>query len=123
MKKVETSKATYYIRELVDTFSTRRIYYITDVKGRVGGHAHRYEDEIFVMVKGSCMAKISDGKKIENVELKEGGSINSPRMNWHEFYEFSSEDAILLAISTINFDPERKGYIEDFDEFIKEALL
>ena len=119
MKEVKTEKATYLFEELTDTFLTRRIYYIKDVKGVIGGHAHREEDEIFVMVKGSCKAKLHNGKDWDLFEFTEGNTVNSPRMNWHEFYGFS-EGTILLAISSINYDPDRKGYITEFNEFIKE---
>ena len=37
---------------------------------------------------------------------------------WHQFTNFSS-DAILLALSSTNYNPNRSDYIEDYDAYLK----
>ena len=37
---------------------------------------------------------------------------------WHHFKNFS-KDAILLALSSTNYSPDRSDYIEDYDEYKK----
>jgi uncharacterized RmlC-like cupin family protein len=45
-------------------------------------------------------------------------AIYVPAFVWHQFKDFS-EDAILLAISSTNYNPDRSDYIEDYEEFKK----
>jgi hypothetical protein len=37
---------------------------------------------------------------------------------WHHFKDFST-DAILLALSSTNYNPDRSDYIEDYEEYKK----
>ena len=94
-------------------FTPQRIYYLYDVTALRGGHAHRDEHELFVCIKGSFEAKIHDGNEWKTYLLDAPGQAlyNSP-MIWHQFENFSS-DAVMLAVSSTPYDPDRKGYIMD----------
>lgn len=101
-------------------FQPKRLYYITDTKEKRGGHAHRDEEEIFVCVKGSFEARMHDGKDWHTLKLQApADAVYNDKMIWHEFYNFS-RDSVMLCISSTSYDPKRKGYIMDFDEFSKE---
>lgn len=100
-------------------FQPKRIYYLTDSKEKRGGHAHRDEEEIFICVKGSFEARIHDGKAWHTFHLKEPcDALYNDKMIWHEFEDFS-KDAVMLCLSSTSYDPKRKGYIMDFEEFLK----
>jgi dTDP-4-dehydrorhamnose 3,5-epimerase-like enzyme len=106
--------------ELSDYISwePKRIYFAFDNENTRGGHAHRLENEFFICQKGKITVKLHDGKEwyIEH--------LNGPRtavrvdnMVWHEFTDFT-DDAILLAVSSTNYDKD--DYIRDFDQFLNE---
>lgn len=106
------------MKDYVD-WKPERIYYVTDVKLPRGGHAVKTEKKMYVVLKGSCKAKIHDGEKWH--EFKMEGPSDAIVMNgmcWREFEDFT-EDCVLLAISSINYN--RDLYIMDFDEFLKEV--
>ncbi len=95
----------------------KRIYYAFNNKKNRGGHAHKLEKELFICVKGLITAKVHDGEKWYEYKLEApGDAIYVDNMIWHEFTDFS-EDAILLAVSSTNYNPE--DYIRDFDQFLK----
>lgn len=105
------------LKDYID-WEPRRIYYAIDnLEGR-GGHAHRFEKELFICPQGQITIKLHNGKEwyIEHLN----GPITACRVDnmvWHEFTDFS-DDAILLAASSTNYD--ESDYIRDFDQFLKE---
>lgn len=107
------------LRDYID-FEVKRVYFLSDAKGefKTGAHCHRKEeDELFVMISGSCIAVVDDGHGLEEVKLTgKEDAIFIPRLVWHHFKDLS-EDAVLLAISSTNYNPERSDYCEDYSEF------
>src|SRR3972149_9567988 len=101
-------------------FSIKRVYWIADVKGekKSGQHVHTDEDEIFIVMRGSCNIILDDTGKKRSIPLKQNDIVWVPRLVWHG-YEKTSTDCIVLALTNINYDPERKGYIIDYAEFKK----
>jgi mannose-6-phosphate isomerase-like protein (cupin superfamily) len=102
-------------------FNIKRVYWLTEPSGekKSGQHAHTDEDEIFIVIKGSAEIILDDdGKGRENIKLVENDLVWVPRFVWHG-YESFSPDCIILALTSTNYDPERKGYIEDYKEFKK----
>jgi dTDP-4-dehydrorhamnose 3,5-epimerase-like enzyme len=103
-------------------FSPKRIYWITNTKGEKcsGQHAHSDdENELFVVIQGKTkMVLDDDGSGKKTVSLSVNDTVWVPRLVWHGFENLSA-DAIVLALTTTNYDPERKGYVEDYREFKK----
>lgn len=98
-------------------FKPKRVYYIFDVNGLRGGHAHRKEKEFFVCIRGDFRIKIHDGKRFKIWNMKRPGhAVYVPNMVWHEFDKFS-RDAVMLALSSTPYEG-RKGYIMDFENFL-----
>ncbi len=96
----------------------KRVYYAFDISDGRGGHAHRIENEFFVCLQGKMTVKLHDGKTWTTRDLTtRGDAVRVDNMVWHEFTNFS-ENAILLAISSTNYDSD--DYIRNFDHFIKE---
>lgn len=99
-------------------FDVKRLYYITDPKGDAGGHCHKTEKELFILVQGSGIAQIDQGNGLEDMPMKPGTALYVGNYVWHYFKDLS-EDAILLALSSTNYDPGRSDYIEDYEEYKK----
>ncbi|MEK7075761.1 MAG: FdtA/QdtA family cupin domain-containing protein [Patescibacteria group bacterium] len=104
------------LKEYID-FEVKRVYFISHPTGNTGQHCHLKEQELFVMVSGSCTAVIDKGQGLEDIPL------NSPQSAlyignyvWHGFKDFS-KDAVLLAVSSTNYNPNREDYIEDYEKY------
>lgn len=100
-------------------FNVKRFYFIQSFKGPTSAHCHYKEDEFFVMVKGSATAVIDQGNGIENIPLAQNEAIYVGHYVWHGFKNVS-EDGILLALSSTNYNPDRSDYLDDYDEYIKK---
>lgn len=106
------------LKEYID-FEVKRVYFITEPKAPTGAHCHKMEEEFFIMIKGSCVAVVDQGQRIEEIKMEGPTSaIYVPPYVWHSFKDFSS-DAILLALSSTNYNPDRSDYVEDYEEFKK----
>ena len=107
-----------------EEFTIRRVYWLTEPKNEMKSSTHAHsndENEMFIMIQGKAMIVLDDdGKGRRKVKVKKNNIIWVPRMVWHG-YEDMSKDCIILALTTTNYDPDRKGYIEDYQEF-KKAL-
>lgn len=117
--KIETEQLVMSPIELKDyiDFEVKRVYFITEPKSDAGGHCHKEELELFVMQKGSCTAVIDKGNGKEEIEMKAPrDAIYVGKYVWHYFKNFS-KGAVLLALSSTNYDPERLDYIEDYEEY------
>lgn len=107
------------LKDYVD-WPVKRIYYLTDVTQPRGGHAVRGEKKMYICQKGHIKARLHDGEKWNEFELEgPGDAILMNEMCFRDFYHFSP-DAVLLAVSSVNYVPE--DYIYDLDQFIQEAL-
>lgn len=123
LKKIDTSRFVMSPVELKDyiDFEVKRVYFITKPTDKAGAHCHKIEQEFFIMIQGSCVAVIDKGNGLEEISMQ--GPISAmyvPPYVWHHFKDFSS-DAILLALSSTNYNPDRGDYIEDYDLFKRRA--
>lgn len=104
-------------------FEVKRIYYITEPTNKTGAHCHKIEEEFFILLKGSATAVIDQGKGLEEIKMVGPTSaMYVPALVWHHFRDFST-DAILLALSSTNYNPTREDYIEDYEEFKKLSAV
>jgi len=122
IKKIEVpGKLTMSPLELKDyiDFIPKRVYYISAVQAPTGAHCHKEEEELFVLLAGECTAVIDKGHGLEEIKMRGPESaIYVPAFVWHHFKDFSPE-AILLAVSSTNYNPDRSDYIENYEEFKK----
>lgn len=100
-------------------FDIARVYYLYGTKADVtrGLHAHKALRQVAIVVSGSCLMTLDNGK--ERVALR----LDSPdkgllieSMMWREMTEFSP-DCVLLVIADSHYDED--DYIRDYDEFLK----
>jgi mannose-6-phosphate isomerase-like protein (cupin superfamily) len=121
LKKVDTPKFVMSPVELKDyiDFEVRRVYFVTKPQAPTGAHCHKVEEEFFILVQGSCTAVIDKGQGLEEIPLVgPTGAMRIPNFVWHHFKDFSP-DAVLFALSSTNYNPDRSDYIEDYEEFKK----
>lgn len=123
IKKIPTPRfvmSPIELKEYID-FEVKRVYFITDIKEATGAHCHKVEEEFFILVKGACTAVIDRGNGLEEIPMTAPTSaIYVPAYVRHGFKDFSP-DAVLLALSSTNYNPDRSDYVEDYDEF--KALI
>ncbi len=109
------------LKDYID-FTVKRVYFIKDPVNQMltGAHCHiQEEDELFVMVSGTCTAVLDDGHGLEEVELVgPKTALFVPKLVWHHFKNLS-KDAVLLAITSTNYNPNREDYCEDYGDFQK----
>lgn len=107
------------LKDYID-FEVKRAYFISNFKTKeTGQHCHFEEKELFVMVKGDAIAVIDQGNGKEEIKLEGGKSaIYCANYIWHGFRNIS-DDAIILALSSTNYSPNRKDYLENYDEYLK----
>lgn len=101
-------------------FEVKRMYYFDSLKkeDKTGAHCHKIEEEVFIQAKGTATAIIDCGQGIEDWPLKAGEAIYCPNYVWHGFKD-SSTDALIIALSSTNYNPDRSDYIEDYELFKK----
>lgn len=105
--------------ELKDYISweVRRVYYLVDVVGDRGGHCVKGENKIYICQKGTINGRFHDGSGWTEFDLVgPGEGIVMEGDYYREFVDFSS-DAVLLAISSVNYNAE--DYIYDLEKFIE----
>lgn len=121
LKRIDTPRfimSPVEFKDYID-FEVKRVYFITDIKEATGAHCHKIEQEFFILQKGTCTAVIDRGNGLEEIKMTAPTSaIYVPACVWHGFKDFSS-DAVLLALSSTNYNPERSDYVEDYNEFLK----
>lgn len=123
IKTIETPKSPFVMSplELADyiDFEVKRIYYITKPHGNTGQHCHYIEKEFFILIQGTCTAIIDSGNGKEDIPMTGPTTgLYVPNYVWHGFKDFS-DDAVLLALSSTNYNPDRSDYLESYDEYLK----
>lgn len=101
-------------------FEVKRIYFIRSKAdmSNTGSHCHlEKEMELFVPVTGNCKMQLDDGSGLESIDLEAlTSAVYVPVKVWHQFTDMS-DDLIICAISSTNYDPSRSDYCENYEEF------
>ncbi len=101
------------LKDYID-FEVKRIYFLTHPTGDTGQHCHLNEKELFILVQGRTTAVVDRGNGKEDIMLLvPNNAMYVGNYVWHGFKDFSP-DAILLALSSTNYNPKREDYIEDY---------
>lgn len=102
-------------------FETKRVFWIYDVPEgqKRGAHAHHTCPEILIPLKGRFTARVHDGEKEYEYEMDNPrNGLYIPAMVWCDFSDFSA-DCLCLCLAPEAYDQE--GYINDFEQFLREA--
>ena len=112
--------STFIVENNALPFTLARFYVIYDVADyhlKRGGHAHKKNDQVLFVLKGSCNLTLDDGEEQQTVALT--ASDPGVRLGvglWHTMTSFSPDCVIAVAASE-NYDPE--DYISDYSEFLE----
>jgi UDP-2-acetamido-3-amino-2,3-dideoxy-glucuronate N-acetyltransferase len=96
-------------------FPVSRYFLVFGVPDRQfrGEHAHRTLDQYLVAVHGSCVVRLFDGERSEEILLdRPEFALHVPPMVWSTQYKYSS-DAVLLVLASDVYREE--DYIRDFE--------
>lgn len=102
-------------------FAPKRIFYLlgTDPKHPRGFHAHREGTVICVVLQGSCVMRLDDGKDSCKVTLQNPATgLLVPPMVWHEMHEMS-EDCVFLVMADLLY--RESDYIRECSIFYLEV--
>jgi mannose-6-phosphate isomerase-like protein (cupin superfamily) len=106
------------LKDFID-FDVKRVYFISQPVKDSGAHCHLREKEFFILVSGTATLKFDRGQGIEEIRLTAPqDAVYIANYVWHQFVNFSP-DAILLALSSTNYNPDRSDYIEDYEAYLK----
>jgi dTDP-4-dehydrorhamnose 3,5-epimerase-like enzyme len=96
-------------------FSIKRIFYLTNLNGKRGGHSHYNCEQLLYCISGSCTLYCYDGEEelYNNINNLSGG-FYTPSNHWLEIYNFSS-DCVILVLCSNYFD--KTDYCRDKLEF------
>jgi hypothetical protein len=100
-------------------FDTKRVFFITDVSGDRGNHAHRFTSQLLVSISGSFTVDVSTGGALTSYEMSAREcALYLPPMTWVRLHGFST-DGICLALADTRYADS--VYIRDWDEFVRET--
>ena len=100
-------------------FETKRVFFISDVSGDRGNHAHRYTNQVLISVAGRFTVDVSTGGAMTSYEMNSRArALFLPSMTWARLYGFSP-DAVCLVLADTPY--AESAYIRDWDEFAREA--
>jgi hypothetical protein len=97
-------------------FEIRRIFFIRDVRGERGGHAHRATRQLLVPIAGTFSVEVSDGSESASYSMHDPHrGLYLPPMTWVRLSEFTTRAICLVLADTHYADA---SYIRDWDEFV-----
>jgi len=104
-------------------FPVVRVFWIYDVpiNQSRGGHAHRVCSEVVFAVKGSFTMCVDDGHGRSEVRIDDPTlGILVPANVWCELRDFEP-DTVLAVLASHPYDSQ--GYVDSYEEFLKEKRL
>lgn len=106
-------------------FQVQRVYFVNSLRlnhWQTGQHAHKVEEEVFVVLNGSTTLVLGDGNGEERLQLQSDfrnkDAVYIPNFYWHGF-EDSSSDCVIAAFSSTVYDPTRFDYLEKPETYKK----
>ena len=103
-------------------FVIKRVYWVHDWQNefKSGHHCHiNEEEELFIAMRGEAEIVLDDnGRGKREFPFKANDTVFIPKYVWHGFKD-ATPDFLFLALTTTNYDPQRRGYCEDYEEFKK----
>lgn len=97
-------------------FEIRRVFFMSDVRGERGAHAHRDTRQLLVSVAGAFSVEASDGSESATYRLDDPHrGLYLPPMTWVRLSEFTTGAICLVLADTLYADA---AYLRDWNEFV-----
>src|SRR5512140_3437686 len=97
-------------------FEIRRVFFMRDVRGERGGHAHRTTSQLIVPIAGTFTVEVSDGLATASYDMNDPHhGLYLPPMTWVRLNDFAP-DAICLVLADTHYVDAT--YLRDWDEFV-----
>jgi len=92
--------------ERILPFTIKRVYYIYDISGNRGGHAHKKNKQALIAINGNCKVFVKNKKINRNFILNNKKKILllNPA-DWH-LIKNCSKNLVLLVLASKNYDPK-----------------
>lgn len=100
-------------------FEPKRIYWVTNFIPGVsrGNHAHRTLRQAFLVLQGSVVFQIFEGRECTEIQLDEGGKgFIMPPASWRTFSS-NTNSSVLLVICDQPFN--QLDYIRDWEAYLE----
>lgn len=97
-------------------FEIRRVFFMRDVRGERGGHAHRATRQLLVPIAGTFTVEVSDGAESASYRMDDPHrGLYLPPMTWVRLGDFAPSAVCLVLADTHYADVT---YLRDWDEFV-----
>lgn len=97
-------------------FEIRRVFFMRDVRGERGGHAHRTTRQLIVPIAGTFTVEVSDGFDTASHHMNDPHrGLYLPPMTWVRLNDFQ-RDAICLVLADTHYADAT--YLRDWDDFV-----
>ena len=98
-------------------FDIRRVFFLHDIRGDRGGHAHRATRQLLVAVAGAFTVEVSDGAdSVTHVLRDPHRALYVPPLLWVRLHDFEP-GAVCLVLADVRFADSE--YLRDWDEFVR----
>jgi hypothetical protein len=97
-------------------FDIRRVFYLHNVRGERGGHAHRSTRQLLVPVAGRFCVELADGRTSAKYALNDPHrGLYVPALTWIRLSNFSPDAVCLVLADSLYGEVE---YIRDWEAFV-----
>ena len=92
--------------EKVLPFTVKRVYFISDINSKRGGHRHKKNVQALICLGGSCEIYLNNNKREKRVVLDSPNKclIIDPK-EWHTMDKFT-KGSMLLVLASENYDAD-----------------
>ena len=99
-------------------FEPQNLFYIYDIKGPRGGHAHKKAKQFLICILGDLCITLNDGFMKTTYHICEPScGLYISNMVWVNLHDFSN-NCICLVLSSEHYD--ENDYIREWDHFMRE---
>jgi len=97
-------------------FDIRRVFYLHNVRGERGGHAHRSTRQLLIPVAGRFCVELADGRTSAKYALNDPHrGLYVPALTWIRLSNFSPDAVCLVLADSLYGEVE---YIRDWEAFV-----
>ena len=97
-------------------FEIRRVFYVYNVRGERGGHAHRSTRQLLIPVAGRFCVELADGRTSAKYAMNDPHrGLYVPALTWIRLSSFTPDAVCLVLADSLYGEVE---YIRDWEAFV-----